>query len=236
MSILHKFLISEIKKKFNLSPPNESSDTIPEYEETDVWGHHAVVTQEVDELNEFVYKLGLKLTEPLMFMYFEPHSTLSYILLPKIKLHWQEKISQTRVDGKVYNIITEYSYNKKHNLIILGNLDCVAYLQLQQGSDFEKIANGHVPLLISTDPLISTIRDCEPPRIRILRKKLKYAYPMIHFNVVINRQGIHVNRKHREKQDFIDCPSDFFILEPFQIIIEDKHKNSVGAIFGKKNI
>lgn len=227
MSILRKFILEEIKRSFNLSANGSNSQIVPAFEDLDVWGYHGLVTQDIDDIHEFIYKLNLSIGVDVSLNYFSPQGKLAYFFLPKIKLHWKEKVQQVRVGTELYNIISDFKWDDKYQMFKIENLDVKMKMKCKESSQPKTI--NIKALLVPCKLYTRTIVDNDAPKVKILNKKMQYEYSYLHFEFIMNRQGIYVNRKYRDKYDIVDDfdTKDCMIVEPTQVIIEDKHKNTI---------
>lgn len=224
MSILRKFILDEIKRSFNLSVEGSNSVIIPKFEDLNVWCYHGIVTQDIDDIHEFIYKLKITLDHKLVMNYFLPQGKLAYFFLPKIKIHWVEKIQQIQIGTDVYNIIKDFNWQPQYDMFELGNSDMKMKMKCKN-FQYKTVDAILVPCKLYSN----TIIDEDPPKVKIMKKKMQYEYRYLHFDFIMNRQGIYVNRKHRDKLDIVEVldTSKYVIVEPAEIIIEDKHNNTI---------
>lgn len=162
----------------------------------------AVASQEAQELNNILFKEG-HLTGQY---YFSPNGKWSVLYMNKIKIQWAERCKQTKdQNGKIWNIVPG-SWQKD---VFLPDLQAHAHAHKVRVEIHPTVSQtpdtGTLNILIphhiyklQTD--ISNL----VPQVRFDKKQLECVNPKSIANVSINRQGIYVNRKYRDKVDLVD--------------------------------
>ena len=205
MSLSHKYIMDSLNTRFNLCKKNVSLD--PENTPDLEWSHICLVTQDWDELNEFIYKNELSMTPPL---YFSPQSNWGCILLPKIKFKWTTRAKQVEIGCQLYNVL-EGVWDDSGAFIIDKTLKIYPYFPSIVGHSVNTIL---IPFKTYTSTNI--IPGTELP-LKIGGETLECVYAGMHCSVNFNRQGLYINRKFRDKVEqmpFDKLPEKYSILEP----------------------
>lgn len=183
------------------------------------WSALCTVTQDIDELNEYIYinKLNLQIKPK----YFDPKGKWVYITQPKIKLRWHNRIRQCQIGKQLYNIVPG-TWDVEGNSYIpdIEENKCVCKIKTNQ-----TIENPPSKTLIPFRSYYHTELGYAP-NINIEGHRMECVYPLVHYHVHFNRQGLYVNRKYREKIDLIsleELGDDFLILDPIALEITDQN-------------
>lgn len=205
------------------------------------WSHQCLVTQDWDELNEFIYTNELSIPEHKKPLYFDPQSKWSCILLPKVKIRWFSRVKQVKVLNTLYNVI-EGSWNESGEFCPKMSTDAA------DGEAVVKILPyfGSTPSIVTdTKPACVLIpfkdysvthlitEETEAgliPTLTVANETLRCVYAAMHFNISFNRQGLYINRKYRDKTEQIthlDLPDSATIIEPAVIDISFKNNQSL---------
>lgn len=184
------------------------------------WSSVCIVTQDWDELNEFIYSNKITIKDSMKPLYFEPNGKWCCLTLPKLKLRWKNRLKQIRLGKQLYNIM---SGNWKDN-----------------GSFAPELEKSNVSVLIY--PLGGVMEDCRTKKVLIPFKnyeitkkqdvpevvigghKMECVYPYCHYRLSFNRQGLYINRKNRSKVEELQIldDDDYIIIEPLSISISDE--------------
>jgi len=212
--ILQNSLNEEINKRFNLTLPISESTNA-----NNGWSCITYATQDFDSLAEFMYTFHLKLNNPKPPVYFDPSAQWVYIRLPKLKLRWKDdnRVKQAKIGVRYYNIV---AVCWKDNTIILpiNNGSCIIAPTFPVPED-QQVET----VLIPCGGMDITLTDKDPD-IRVSGHNFTCKYPLTHYSICFNRQGIYVNRKFRDKTDLIDLsqlPDSYIVVEPKEIILTD---------------
>lgn len=217
-TVLQNSLHAEINKRFGLS-----LKTIDK-EETSVQDNmlHCLTyaTQDFDSLAEFMYTFKLKLDLPIPPAYFDPGAQWAYVRLPKLKLKWREKARQAKMGLRDYNMLT-----------VTWTEDGKIVLPVEDGTSCIIKPVYHVPreqrietVLLPYGELCRTVQD-DDPGIKVSGHNFLCKYPLTHYSVSINRQGIYINRKYRDKMEYVELPEQYIIVEPQEITVMDTAGN-----------
>jgi hypothetical protein len=212
MSQPYKCIETALNKRFNLYL-NSHNDIYQSKTNGLEWSNLCIVTQEFDELNEFIYMNEVSMDDDKRPEYFEPQSKWAFILLFKIKLRWETKVKQIKLGQQYYHVL-------------LGSWQDQAFLPNIEDKDvilkiypFFKIQTEQVPTVVLVpfkDYKVTKLKT-ETPELVIANESLKCVYSASHYNVSFNRQGLYINRKFREIKDEItldSVPQDYLIIEP----------------------
>jgi hypothetical protein len=204
MSQVHNCIENALDKKFKLGKK------LPEYPSELEWFNFCLVTQDWDELNEFIFTNNLKIPESARPVYFNPQSKWSCLYLPKIKIRWKENY-QVRLGCTMYNILEGEWLN--------------GYFipKIAPGNMLVKIKPYYIDYKLPNVVLIPVKSYCvsqnitEIPTVTIADENLDCVYASMYCNVSFNRQGLYINRKFRDKVVEIDIsklPLEYIIVEP----------------------
>jgi hypothetical protein len=177
-------------------------------------------TTDYDSLNEFIYLFGLNI-ESKFRNYYCPTTCWSYIRLPKIKIKWQNKISQVKIGSRIYNVIPNCQWeNNQCILPTTSNTIC----KVEPLLHIKNILNT---VLIPYDVFEFSVKDEE-----FKTGDLTCKYPLTHYRISFNRKGIYINRKYRDNITIIDLNTlgnNFVIIEPkiIEIIDIEKQKHTM---------
>lgn len=213
--ILQNSLNREINKRFGLSLKIENHEEI---NKDAILNCLTYTTQDYDSFIEFMYTFNLKLDLVMPPAYFEPNTHWSYIRLPKIKLKWREniKVPQVKVGLRDYNLINgTWMDDGKIILPVLENASCII-----KPLYTVPVEQRNKNILIPYGEFNRTKIDREPS-IKVDGHTLSCKYPLTHYCVSINRQGIYINRKYRDKTEYIALPEQYIIVEPKEVILVD---------------
>jgi hypothetical protein len=217
-------IIKALENKYNLSLDGSSEP----YERQDAnieWSHNCMVTQDWDELNEFIYTNELTLAEDKKPLYFDPHAKWGCLFLPKIKIRWASRIKQIKLGHTIFNML-EGKWDSKgaFNINIINDRADGITIKIYpyHGTDTQA-GSASICLIPFKNYICTQIITNMVPELCIVKEKLECVYAAIHVNVSFNRQGLYINRKYREKTEYLnpaDLPSDYRIIEPAAIEFE----------------
>jgi hypothetical protein len=236
----YKYITQAIDRrfKFNAMPDTQAPDSHPSLNFE--WSHQCLVTQDWDELNEFIYTNEINIPEHKRPEYFDPHSKWSCMLLPKVKIRWFSRVKQVKILNTLYNVI-EGTWNASGEFCPKMSSDTA------DGEAVIKI----LPYFGVREPMVSTcvlipfkdysvthlIRETAEeegksllPTLTVADETLECVYAAMHFNISFNRQGLYINRKYRDKTEqinMLDLPANTIIIEPAVIDISFKNNQSL---------
>lgn len=213
MSYEYNSIKRALNKRFNLSL-NITNDN---YESNAVnleWSSLCMVTQEFDELNEFIYYNEISIDDEKKPVYFDPQSKWAFILLFKIKIRWETKLKQVKLGQQYYHILN-------------GAWDKDAFVPNLESKDvslkiypFNSTKVYPPVVLVPFKDYNVTKLKTEIPELVIANETLKCEYSALYYHVSFNRQGIYINRKFRDIKDEIgleNLPAEYIIIEPAAI-------------------
>ncbi len=227
MSQLSLYVLKALNNRYHLT----EQDTTEIFERNDTgaeWSHNCMVTQNWDELNEFIYTNELTLSDESKPVYFEPHAKWSCLVLPKIKIRWTTRVKQIKLGSTLFNILEgqwDASGAFSPKIASADGLDVKIYPY--HGSPALCAAGSAGTVLIPFKNYTATqkIPADTLPKLCVANENLECVYAAMHVNVSFNRQGLYINRKYREKTEYInqtDLPTDYTILEPASIALSLK--------------
>lgn len=159
----------------------------------------AVVSQEARELNDIIKSMGC---DYYGLYDFAPNGNWSVLNLNKIKVQWAVRCQQYRDNhGKIWNILpgswaseSEFQPDmlSEHVKVIIT----VPGRQLNCDKGYALVPYENY----TTQRNIAEI----VPNIRFDKKQLDCIHPRSMGTVSINRRGIYINRKYREKIEIVD--------------------------------
>ena len=211
MSQAYKCIETALNNRFNFV--NSEKDIYQSKTNGLEWTNLCMVTQEFDELNEFIYFNELVIDDEKRPEYFDPQSKWAFILLFKIKMRWETKVKQIKLGQQYYHVLLG-SWQDGAFLPNIEDKDVVLkiypFFKIQQ----EQYCN--VVLIPFKDYKVTKLKT-ETPELVIANENLKCVYSATHYNVSFNRQGLYINRKFRDIKDQIaldSLPEDYLIIEP----------------------
>jgi hypothetical protein len=181
----------------------------------------AVASQDALELQELAHSKGFKDIK----YDFVPNCKWSCINFNKLKVQWAMKCQQTTIDGKQYNILPgAWSEDGKiFNVDALStNIDIVIQPILASASDSDSDSDSSSYILLPFHTYqvtkdISTLM----PALKFGKKQLECINPKDLQSISINRQGIYVNRRHRDKIDEVtlDSKSVYSVINAYNLCV-----------------
>ena len=237
------YITQAIDKRFNFnlkqtdSPTTSTAETGLQSANFE-WSHQCLVTQDWDELNEFIYTNELSIPEHKKPLYFDPHAKWSCMLLPKVKIRWFSRVKQVKVQNALYNVI-EGSWNATGEFCPKMSTDAAdgepIVKILPYFATAESSSSSYVLIPFkdySVTHLITEIAEETKllPTLTVANETLECVYAAMHFNISFNRQGLYINRKYRDKTEQIsqqDLPDNAIIIEPAVINISFKNNQSL---------
>jgi hypothetical protein len=205
-----------INQRFNL---DIKTDKVPDIQnELTEFSHYSIVTQDWDELNEFIYLQELNMVErPL---YFDPYASWSGLIVPKIKIRWAARAKQVKIGQTLYNILDgswdEAGAFTPHKT----NIRIFPY--------YPAAEHRTNCVLVPFKQYTCTQVTKDVPEVSIAGEKISCVYSAAHYNICFNRQGLYINRKFRDKVEPEQIPDNFEIIEP--AAIEINFGNSVPCL------
>ncbi len=176
------------------------------------WDHKCIVTQDWDELNEFIYVNELPMSAPL---YFAPQSNWSCLVVPKIKIRWAFRAKQIKLGEKLYNALEGFWGDNGIFVPNVASDDGIVvkiYYSGKQSPEASAIA------LIPFKTYVA-VNKVEAPTITIAKERIKCVYGAACSVINFNRQGLYINRKYRDKIEQTSLPENFVIIDPSSIHI-----------------
>lgn len=153
----------------------------------------ALASQDAHELQEFAHSEGFK----EVVYDFVPNCRWSCINMNKIKVQWAERVQQAEQFGQLYNIIPgTWKDGKFHPCVASRNVTVT--VAPCDGSVVHPDGPGHIMLPFYTHNVVENITDLVPT-LKFGRVTLECVRPLSLKSVSVNRQGIYVNRKYRDK-------------------------------------
>jgi len=180
-------------------------------------GGIAVASQNCHELTEHLRSEGHD------YIYdFVPNGKWSCINFTKIKLHWARRAQQTAsgAGGATYNIIPGVWSNGSFYPDLLSK---DVEVEIKPTTTPTSSPSNYILLPVSVYRFHYDISNngCVPA-LRFGRCELQCITPLSLFTVSINRQGIYINRKFREKADLITETVDYPKVDQYELTIRYK--------------
>ena len=227
---LSLYIIKALNNRYNLTE-QETTDIFERNDTTVEWSHNCMVTQDWDELNEFIYTNELNMPDEKKPAYFEPHSKWSCIVLPKIKIRWTTRVKQIKLGSTLFNILEGKWDSSGAFLPNVAGADEISVKIYPYHASSQTLKESIVLIPFKNYTSTQQIPADTLPKLCIANENLECVYSSMHVNVSFNRQGLYINRKYREKTEYVnqsDLPTDYTIIEPGTIEItlnDDKIKN-----------
>jgi hypothetical protein len=157
----------------------------------------AVASQEAQELNSLLLELAMDLAEPY---HFPPNGKWSVLNMNKIKVQWANRCQQT-VDssGKVWNIIPGSWIGDVFSPDLLSRS---VRVEIHPSAPPPSQKSSCILIPHHIYHIQSDINDLVP-QVRFGKKQLECVNPKSIASISINRQGIYVNRKYRDKMELV---------------------------------
>lgn len=219
--MLLTYAINAINNRFNMDIPTEKS--FSRCDDSVECDHHCLVTQDWDELNEFIYTRELAIPDTKRPVYFTPQSNYGLLIWPKIKIRWAFRAKQIKLGQKLYNILE-------------GTWEAGAFVPKLEVKSKVKVKlfpyQSEEPLTSEGEPAIVLIPfknytntssvAADIPTFSIADENVTCVYGSVHYSVSFNRQGLYINRKYRDKVEQVtpeNLPENYIIIEPETIHI-----------------
>lgn len=226
MSILADSLNNEITRRFNNKGSKEEVTGETPCADN-IWNCITYATQDFDSLSEFMYTFKLTLNTEQPPVYFDPTAQWAYIRLPKLKLRWKDnmRVSQVEMGKRMYNVINVTWRDNKMYLPVEDGTSC------EITTRYILTPEQQVETVLLPYGTLDITKTDEDPQIKVSGHTLTCKYPLTHYSVCFNRQGIYVNRKYRDKTEYIaELPEPYVIIEPQSIRLTD-HAGNVLLLF-----
>lgn len=218
---LSLYIIKALNNRYNLT--EQETTVIFERNDTTVeWSHNCMVTQDWDELNEFIYANELNMPDEKKPAYFEPHSKWSCIVLPKIKIRWTTRVKQIKLGSTLFNILEGKWDSSGAFLPNVAGADGISVKIYPYHASSQALKEAIVLIPFKNYTSTQKIPADSLPKLCIANENLECVYSTMYVNVSFNRQGLYINRKYREKTEYVnqsDLPTDYTIIEPGTIEI-----------------
>jgi hypothetical protein len=214
--MLLAYIINALNQRFKLNIKLKLDHLESILTEAVEWDHKCIVTQDWDELNEFIYVNELHMSAPL---YFAPQSKWCCLVVPKIKIRWAFRAKQIKLGENLYNALEGVWDNGSFIPNVASN-DIVVKLKVKV-----KVKVNHKPktstiALIPFKTYVAVNKIESPPTITVANERIKCVYAASCTVINFNRQGLYINRKYRDKIDEqTEIPEDFVIIDPSSIHI-----------------
>lgn len=209
MSLAHKYIMNSLNTRFNLNLKTGLERPLQLASSSDLdWSYLCMVTQDWDELNEFIYSNELTLSPPI---YFNPQSKWGGLFLPKIKLKWTNRAKQVSIGCQIYNVF-QGTWDSGTFTINGTSMAISPYFP-------SEIESNIVLIPLKTYKVTNIIPGTDLP-LKIGNETLECVYAAMHCAVNFNRQGLYINRKFRDKIELVqlsELPDKYCILEPMMI-------------------
>lgn len=189
-----------IQRSFNIKKSSNFIDTVLD-DGIEISGY-AIASQETHTLNEILGTEG-HLTDVSPY-YFAPNGKWSVINFNKIKIIWADRCRQVQDDnGLIWNIVSGHWRNKTFIPNVLSKGVHVEFESLDM-TETEPEPSEHNALLPHI--IYRSNQDISKlvPQVRFSNCLLECIRPLSLETVSINRQGIYINRKFRDKIDLCD--------------------------------
>jgi hypothetical protein len=190
-----------IQRSFNIKKSSNIIDNVSN-DGIEISGY-AIASQEAHTLNE-ILGTERQLTDVSPY-YFAPNGKWSVINFNKIKIRWADRCRQVQDDnGCIWNIVSGHWRDRIFIPDVLSNGVHIEFESLDM-TEPEPEPSDHSVLLPHTiyrsNEDISTV----VPQVRFSNCLLECIRPLSLETISINRQGIYINRKFRDKIDLCDC-------------------------------
>lgn len=171
----------------------------------------ALASQDAHELQEFAHREGFK---DIVYD-FVPNCKWSCINMNKIKVQWAKRIQQVERNGKLYNIIPgKWDADIFHPEMASNNI----IVTIKPVKPIEPADPGYLMLPFHTYHVVEDITDLVPV-LKFGRITLDCVQPRSLKSVSINRQGIYINRKYRDKVEHTDTVPDCQCVDNYELTI-----------------
>lgn len=214
MSLTQKNIERAIRRNFNIKPRpcsstrSEKGTSIDHVIEDGVEiSGLAIASQEASQLNEILKAEG-HAYEPVY--HFAPNGRWSLLNFNKIKVQWAEKCMQCEgSDGTdIFNIIKG---KWKNGIFIPYLLSPKVYAEIipTDKDQFQEktvriSSSGEDAEIMIPHKVYKVQQDLDDIKVRFERKTLECVNPRSIMTISVNRQGIYINRKFREKVNMIN--------------------------------
>jgi hypothetical protein len=160
----------------------------------------AIASQDAHELQEFAHIEGFK---DLLYD-FVPNCKWSCLNLNKIKIQWDARSQQKQINGQLYNIISG-AWDENKEFIAFALSKKIKVTIVPEPNLIPNIDTNikHILVPYHTYQKINDISDIVPS-LKFGKIKLDCIDPKDLQLISINRQGIYINRKYRDKVDIIE--------------------------------
>lgn len=172
-------------------------------------GGIAIASQEAQELNDILK------TEGHTFRYFfAPNGRWSVLNINKIKVQWASRVQQIRKDARYWNIVPgHWSQDGKVFYPDMLSEHVQVMITPTKAAQAQAQAHGYILLPYKSYKICTDISDLVP-KVRFDQWELECVQPKSLSTISVNRQGIYINRKYREKTEdavenacYMECPA-----------------------------
>jgi hypothetical protein len=189
-----------IQRTFNIKKPNILPGKSVIGSGVEISGF-AVASQEARELNDIMRSEG----HHDGFYDFAPNCKWSVLNMNKIKVQWAARCSQVLIQNQIWNIVA----GSWEEAVFIPDVlfDRIRVEIRPIGKDILQSTVNYVLIPHATYHIQSDISNMIP-QIRFGKKQLECVQPKSIATVSVNRQGLYVNRKYREKTRLVALPPD----------------------------
>ena len=176
----------------------------------------AIASQNATELNEVA--IGYHIPP----YHFVANGKWSCINFNKIKVKWTEVCSQTDTPDGIYNILTGYWDSMSFYPDVMNDKTVVKITPTSTHAHARTRTRTRTKIMV---PLATSYASkvIKVPKIRFNKNELESVEPKNISSVSVNRCGIYINRKYRDKTVMVDTPDDSLKIDSYTmtIIYED---------------
>lgn len=174
----------------------------------------SIASQHASELNDVIIGCNVPL------YHFVANGKWSCINFNKVKVNWKNSCTQTMVSGITYNIIIGHW---KNGSFFPDMLDCKTIVKITPRPVPEPEPESQT-LILLPQQVYHTSHDIKVPTIRFNKQELECIKPKNSYTISINRQGVYINRKYRNKTVMVEVPPNCKIIVTYKLTITyDNH-------------
>lgn len=192
---------------------------------------HAIASQDALELQELAREEGFK----DVMWHFVSNSRWSCINFTKIKALWSNRCQQVLVNGVLYNILYGSWIDKEYHVAAMAQDVKIVIKPISVLNEHDAL-NETVPILIphQTYYIVQDITS-SVPALKFDKKQLECINPKNLLKISINRQGIYINRKFRDKIDVRTGTVDQTTIGYFELRIHHEDNIIFQEILGTES-
>lgn len=179
---------------------------------------YALASQDCHQLEEFAKSEGFDIK-----IDFTPNRKWSCLNISKIKVQWSEKVKQISRNGQIYNLIPGKWISEAEFIpdIISTNTRVViknTSTSTNPSPDDSRLPGNSILIPFKAYQRTNDISHLVPT-VKFGDQKMECYKPQDLQNISINRQGIYINRKYRDKVELTDDNTEYMMVDTYDLTL-----------------